>query len=400
MPIIRGLFTFNDTLYAVSDGDLVRVDSTGARTTVGTLSSTGGNVDIEQNLTQLCITDATGLYVFDGTTLTTATGYVPGDRIGFVDQRIVGTQLYSQRFGWSPLGDALTWAALDFASAEGSPDNLISLVCTSKQILLLGSTSGELWNSVGGTEVFSRNGSDFLEVGCCSAHSAQKVAGTVMWLARDQRGQATVRILNGYSAARVSTRAIEERFEGRDLSNAKAFCWSDGGHEFYALNVPGVDTTLVYDATYRQWHERAELVDGNYTQWRATCHAFAYGRHFFGAADGTIYRMDPELHTYGGDVLCRERVAPVISQPGRKLLRFPHFELVCDKATSGTVMLRHSSDNGATFGNWRYKTAGANGRHRERIRFDMLGSAYDRVYAVRMTDDAPWNPVAVEVGVL
>ena len=399
MPIIRGLFTFNDVLYCVSDADLQRVDSTGARTTVGTLSSSGGPIDMEQTLNQLCITDATALYVFDGTTLSTSSSYVPGERIGFIDQRIVGTQSYSQRFSWSALGDGSTWDALDFASAEGSPDNLVSLVCTSKQIVLFGSSSAEIWNSVGGEEVFSRNGSDFLEYGACSAYSPQKVAGTVMWLGKDQRGQAKVFILNGYSATRASTRAIEERFEGLDLTGAKAFAYSDGGHEFYCLNVPGVQTTLCFDVTYKQWHERAELVNGNYQPWRATCHAFAYGQHYFGAGDGVIYRADQNLHKYGDDVLCRERVSPVVSVPTRKRLRFPHLELVCEKATSGTVMLRHSSDNGATYSDWRYKSAGGPGKHRERIRFDLLGSSYDRVYAIRMTDDCAWNPVTVDVGV-
>jgi hypothetical protein len=391
----RGLFTHADTLYAVIGSKLYSVSSNGTRTSVGTLNSTAGVVDFASTLTQLCVNDGAFLYVYSPSTgsFQTSSNYSGGDRIAFIDQRIVFLYRATQRFGWTALENALTIDPLDFASAEGSPDGLVSLLTAHREVWLFGPNSTEIWNSVGGDAVFERNPSAFIEYGCAATHSAQKSANSVTWLSRDERGQAMVMRAQGYQPQRISTRAIEERFEGLDLSQARAFTYSDGGQQFYCLNVPNVDTTLVYDETFGEWHERAELVNGDYEQWRPTCHAFAYGFHFFGADDGKIYKLDRNEHTFGGDVKCRDRIVPVISADNRKRLRFPAVEMVCEKATTATVMLRWSDDNGANWSNWQYASAGDVGQYARRVRFLRLGSAFDRVFQVRVTDDAPFNPV-------
>lgn len=400
--MIRGLFTHAEELYAVSDASLLRVDSNGTRTAVGTLNSTAGVVDFASTLSQLCINDGAYLYVFTPSTgvLATAANYTGGDRIAFIDQRIVFLYRGTQRFGWTALENATLIDVLDFASAEGSPDALVSLLTDHREVWLFGPDSTEVWNSVGGDTVFERNPSAFIEYGCCAAHSAQKSANSVTWLGRDQRGQAMVLRAQGYQPQRVSTRAIEERFEGLDLSGARAYTYSDGGQQFYCLNVPRVPTTLVYDETFGQWHERAELVNGDYAPWRATCHAFAYGFHFVGAADGNIYRLDPDAHSFAGAAKCRERVAPVVSAGNRRRLRFPLVEFVCEKATAAQVMLRWSDDNGATWSNWQYASAGPIGQYARRVRFHRTGSAFDRVYQVRVTDAQPFHPVQMVAEVL
>jgi hypothetical protein len=392
--MIRGLYTYQEALYAVIDGALYLATTNGTRTSVGSLNSSAGVVDFASNLTQLCITDGAYLYVYNPTTneFTTSPDYPGGDRIAFIDQRVAFLIRGGQMFGWTGLGEARSIAPLDFASAEGSPDVLVSLLADHRELWLFGPNSTEIWNSVGGTAVFERNPSAYIEYGCAAVHSAQKSANSVTWLSRDERGQAMVMRAQGYSPQRISTRAIEERFEGLDISQARAYTYSHGGQQFYCLNAPGVDTTLVYDETFGQWHERAELVNGDFQQWRPTCHAFAYGHHFFGAGDD-IYKLDPEVHNFGGDVKCRERIAPVISVPQRKRLRFPLVEVVCDKATTAQIMLRWSDDNGATWSSWRYASAGEVGQFSRRIRWHRNGSAFDRVFQIRMTDDQPFNPV-------
>jgi hypothetical protein len=394
MAQVRGLFTFSGVLHAVRGDTLYSIDSAGATTTLGTLFSAAGPVDMAQNLTQLVIADGDFLYVWDGATLSTAVNYTPGRRIAFIDQRIVFIHGDSQRFGWTALGDAKTIAALDFASAESNPDKLVAVVASARELLLLGESSAEVWYSVGGTEVFRRSDSEILDDGCAAAFSALRCGDTPVWLSSDANGHA--RVLAG-RAQRVSTRAIEERFEGRDVSAARAWTYSDGPHRFYCLNIPGVDTTLVYDLAFAQWHERAELINGNYKQWRPRCHAFAYGQHYLGAADGSVYRMDPTAHTIAGSVLCRDRIMPVISQPSRRRLRFPGAELVGEKGTGADVALRWSDDNGATWSGWRQASTGATGKHAQTIRWNRLGSAFDRVLHMRMTDDAPLNPISMHV---
>lgn len=399
MSQIRGLFTFNRQLYALRGATLFRVDSAGITTAIGNIGSTAGPVDFAATLTQLGIADGTALWVYNGSTLVESPDYVPGARIAVVGQRLVGIQANSQKFAYSALADMMLFDPTNFFSAEAVPDNLVSMCEVYGELLMLGTESGEIWNSVGGVEVFARNTSAYIEHGCAAAFSLQKAAGSCLWLSSKDNGQASVMQLRGYQAKAISTRAIEERFEGLDLGNARAWVRMNGKREMYCLNVPGVDTTLVYDTTFEQWHEEAELVNGAYRQFRARCHAFAYGKHYVGDNDGRLYTTDKNVHNFAGAVKCRDRISPVIGEPGFERLFFPSFEVACERGTAGTVMLRYSNNNGASFGAWHTKSAGATGKHRQRIKFDRLGSARDRVYHVRMTDDAPFNPVTVDAEV-
>lgn len=400
MSTIRGLTTFNGVLYAVRDADLIRLDSAGAATTIGAIGSAGGPVDFAANLTQLGIADGYGLWVYNGTTLVQSPDYVPGTRIGTMDQRTFGIQLSSQRFAWSDLADMMSFPALNFASAESVPDNLVGMAVVYGELLLMGEYSGEVWTSTGGDDVVSRNKSAYIEYGLAAPHSLRNAGGSVMWLGRNERGQASVFRMAGYQGAAVSTRAIEERFEGLDISGANAWVYMLGKQEFFCLNCPNVDTTLIYDTTWKQWHEGAELVNGSFQPWRPTCHAFAYGQHYVGADDGIIYRMDSEINNFAGDVKCRSRISPVISDPSQKRHRFSHFEVVCEKANAGTMMLRWKDSDEEAFGSWRYVDAGAAGKPRTRMRANLLGSARNRIYEARVTDDVPWNPVSADVGIV
>jgi hypothetical protein len=390
------MFTFNGVLHIVRGTVLSSADSTGTETALVGLGSAGGAVEMEQNLTQLVINDGSLLYVWNGVSLTTISSFANAPTLAFIDQRIVFPLRASQGFQWTALGDATAIDPLDFASAEGSPDTLVAVLANLRELLLLGTSTGEVWHSVGGTTVFERSPSEYLQVGCAAARSAVVVGDTPIWLGQNLNGQAQVM---GGRGTRLSTRAIEERFEGIPLAESRAYTFSDGPFLFYCLNVPNVDTTLVYDLTFRQWHERAELIDGNYAQWRPECHAFAYGQHWFGGEDGVLYKMDPTVHTFAGDPICRERVAPAMSHPDLKRLRFPRVEVLAESATNGQVMLRYSDDNGYNFSSWHYGSAGATGNYKAREQWYRLGSARDRVFAIRMTDDAPWNPIMADVEV-
>ncbi len=399
MTQLRGLFTFNRQLHALRGATLFRVAANGVATPIGNIGSTAGPVDFAANLTQLGIVDGTALWVYNGTTLVESPDYIPGTRIAVVAQRLVGIQSNTQKFGYSAIGNMMAFDPLDFYSAEAVPDNLVSMVEVYGNLLMLGTEGGEIWEATSGADDFQRNTGAYVEFGGAAAHALRKIAGSCMWLSSSKEGQASVMQLQGYTAKAVSTRAIEERFEGLDLGGATAWTRVEGKRESYCLNVPGVDTTLVYDTTFQQWHEEAELVNGAYRQFRARCHAFAYGRHYVGDNDGRLYRLDEGVHNFAGDVKVRDRISPVIAEPSFSLLSFSKFEVLCERATAGTVMLRYSENNGASYKNWHTRSTGAAGKHRTRIKFDRLGQARDRVYHLRFTDDAPFNPVTVNAEV-
>lgn len=396
--MIRGLWTHAAVLYSVKDGTLYSIDSNGQQVSLGALNSTAGVVDFESNHTQLCINDGSYLYVYTPLTgvLTTSANYPGGDRLSFLDQRVNFMYRGTQQFGWTDLANAVSINVLSFASAESTPTALVSQLAFNHELWLFKTDATEIWDPIGGLTVYQKS-TAAIDYGCVAAHSAQKTANSVIWLSQDKGGQAMVLSAVGHQAQRISTRSQEEQFEGLSLAGARAFTYTDGGQSLYCLNIPGLTTTLVWDETFKQWHERAEYVNGAYAPWRATCHAFAYGRHYFGTLLGDLYIADRNTWQFGTDPIVRERIAPVISAPDQKRVSYPRFEILCEKGTGATVMLSYSDDNGANWSNWIYTTVGSVGVFKARARFNRLGSGYDRVFRVRMTDNAPFNPVDVNV---
>jgi len=405
MPQIRGMFNWRDQLHVARGDGLFRVAKDGTGTLLGSFNSSAGVVTFDENLTQLQVCDGTYLYVWDGATFQEAPDFPAGRRIAVVNERTVGIQRSSQKYGWTEPGNALSQRALDFKSAESVPDVLISLVAVNSDLWLAGANSTEVHtNSPTSSTVFERYDGSTIEYGCTAPHVMQKCAGRPMWLASTgRRGQAVVVMASGGQAATVvSDRAVEERLRGKILSTAEAFTFAFGQDEFYALNVTGVDATLVFNATTRQWSEVADLRSGKYVRWRARCHAFVYGRNYFGDRDGRLYYADPDVHTFAGDPLVRSRVCPVMGQDRGRVAHYPSAQLICERATGGVAMLRWKDDPQDGWSAWQRVSVGGTGKYRTEIRFDQLGSANGlngRVFELRMTDDAPFNPVQMDFGV-
>lgn len=404
MPQMRGLFTWKDALHAVRGNKLYRVPKTGAAVELGELNSSGGVVTFDENLTQLQVCDGTYLYVWDGVTLQTAPNFPPGRRIAVVNERTVGIQRSSQKYGWTDPGNALSQRAIDFKSAEAVPDQLVSLLAVNSDLWLLGAISSEVHTNVESGEVFQRYDGATIEYGCAAPYSAQKCAGRPIWLAtQGRRGQGLVVMGSGGQGIKVvSDRAVEERLKGKILTTAEAFTFALGKDEFYALNVSGINVTQVYNATTDQWSDIAELQNGQYRRWRARCHAFAYGRNYFGDRQGRLYYADSNVHTFAGDPKCRSRVCPNMGQERGRMAHYPSAQLVCERATGGTAMLRWKDDPQDGWSHWQRVSVGARGRYRSEIQFDQLGAVdglNGRTFELRMTDDAPFNPVQMDFGV-
>jgi hypothetical protein len=188
-----------------------------------------------------------------------------------------------------------------------------------------------------------------------------------------------------------------------DRSGAVAYTYQQDGHSFYCLNVPGLATTWVYDVAAGEWHERAELVDGEYTQHRGTCHAYAFGKHLIGAADGKIYSYDPLANTNNGDVLVRDRISPHMSNPGYEKQYFKILQIDCAvgaglaDGSAPSLQMRYSDDGGIAWGNWRAASMGVIGSRTTRAIFRRLGGGRDRVWQIRTTDDVAFSIVGANV---
>ena len=404
---VRGGRVVGDRCFVVADSTLYELDSAGTATSRGTLSTSTGFVDMAHGNTQLVMVDGANGYALtlsSNTFQTIGSNFYGSSRVAFLDGYFVFIRPDTGQFYWTAIDDATTLDALDFATAEGSPDDLVSVVADHRELWLFGENTTEVWINTGSEAVFERNSGAFMEHGCAAAFSAQKMDNTVFWLGKDENGSGVVYRAQGYTPVKISTKAIDEQIQrSTDISGARAYTYQQDGHSFYVLNVPGLETTLVYDVASGAWHERAELVDGEYEPHRGTFHVYAFSKHLIGADDGKVYWYDTTKNTNNGDVLVRDRISPHAAAPGLSNIRFNSVELDCTvgggkaDGSEALLMMRYSNDGGNAYTGWRTASLGAIGERTTRARFLRCGMARDRVWHFRVTDDVSFAIVGANL---
>ena len=225
--------------------------------------------------------------------------------VGFLDGYFVFNEPNSQRFWVTESYNGLAIDSLAFASAEGSPDNLVTLIVDHREIWLFGVNTVEVWYNAGTPDFpLARIQGAFNEIGCLAAYSVAKLDNGLFWLGRDARGNGIVYRSKGYSGERVSTHAVEWQIQQyTTLEDAVAYTYQQDGHSFYVLNFPTANTTWVYDVATGLWHERAGWENNQFTRHRGNCqmnynHEIVIGDY----ATGLIFAYDPTVYTEAGTI--------------------------------------------------------------------------------------------------
>jgi hypothetical protein len=376
----------------------------------GTLASAAGRVTMADDGTRVVIGDGSGTAfqapLASGSALVAvADADCPGGHVDWQDGYFLHTVPGTARFVISGL-NALTYDALDTATAEGRPDPLVSLRSVGRHVWLFGELTTEVWWNSGDADFpFARNESAFIETGTISAGTCVRAGGSVAWVGNDERGRGTVWHARGFEPARISTHAVELALSGYSrLNEASAFAYQQGGHEFYQLTVPD-GGTWVFDFSTGLWHERSYRSATGEEPHRAWVGTVAFGQMVVGdREDGRVYTYDLEYFSDDGDEIRRVRQSPHVSQ-GEKRIRFNSFELQAEmgvglssgQGVSPTVLLSWSDDGGHTWSNEHEASLGAMGNYRTRARWTRLGMGRDRVFRVAMSDPVPVTWLGAEI---
>ncbi len=395
-------------LWCVAGNTVYRVDTAWNIATLGAIGTAAGEIGIASNGAQVIIVDGVGGWLV---TVATSALAVVADadfpngvrRAAFQDGYFIVTGLTGSQAMYinQTAYDGATWDALDFASAEGSPDNTVGIISNHRELWPFGAKSAEVWVDSGGADFpFVRSGNAFIEQGCAAAGTIAKADNTLLWLGSNEQGAGVVYRADGYTPIRISTHAMERVFAGYTLADAFSFTYQQEGHAFYVLTFPTDSKTWVYDVSTQQWHERAWMNPntGALSRWRANCHVFFNGKHLVGDYEnGKVYSLDLDTYTDdGGPILRRRRTA---CSEGLQLKLF-YSMLQADMETGvGTstgqgvnplVMLRHSNDGGHTWSNERTASVGAIGEYGARVIFRRLGAGRNRCWELSMTDPVKW----------
>ena len=402
---IRGLWVSNGVAYVVSGSQFYSLSTSYTATLLGTVTGTGP-VSLADNGTQIFIAYNPLSYIYNISTAVfaqiTDVDFPGAGSVGYLDGYFVFNEPNTQKFWVTSLLDGASVDPLDFASAEGYPDDVVALIVDHREVYLFGNNSVEVWYDAGTPDFpLARVQGAFMEVGCEAAYSVAKLDNSVFWLGSDARGRGIVYRANGYTPARISTNAVEYAIQSYgNITDAIGYTYQQDGHPFYVLIFPSANATWVFDVSTQLWHERAAFQDGEFVRHRSNCQMSFNDEIVVGDyEDGRVYAFDLEVYADDDQIQKWLRSWRALATGQNNLKRTAHHSLQLDAQTgvglnSGQgsdpqVMLRWSDDAGHTWSNEHWKSMGAIGGYGYRTiwrRLGMTEKIRDRVYEVSGTD--------------
>jgi hypothetical protein len=336
---IRGLWVTNGVAYVVSGDKFYSLSTSYTATLIGTVSGTGP-VSMADNGTQIFIACNPTSFIYNTSTGVfgeiTDTDFPGAGSVGYLDGYFVFNEPDSQKFWVTSLLDGTSIDPLDFASAEGYPDNVVALIVDHREIFLFGNNSVEIWYDAGTPDFpLARIQGAFMEVGCEAAYSVAKLDNSVFWVGSDARGRGVVYRANGYTPLRVSTNAVEFAIQSYgNISDAIGYTYQQDGHPFYVLIFPSAQATWVYDVSTQLWHERAAFENGEFTRHRSNCQMSFNNEVVVGDyEDGRLYAYDLDVYADDDQIQKWLRSWRALATGTNTLKRTAHHSLQLDAET-------------------------------------------------------------------
>lgn len=209
-------------------------------------------------------------------------------------------------FSLSNLFDGTIWNILQGGeqSLSTTVDNIQNGAAINDKVWFGQSKNTEIWADIGAAD-FPLAPLPGLTPrwGIAGAWTLQAVDNALMCVGTSADGAIEVLRAKGYDWSVVSTPSISNllRSVKGSIGSARAWTYAQQGHAFYLLYVPGLTTTLVYDVTTQQWHERClyDDVQMDYVPDLGIGHAYAFGKHLvIDRQSGAIYDMDLSYLTW------------------------------------------------------------------------------------------------------
>lgn len=363
---IRGLFrkanVLGGSLFVYSGGALYEDEVLLAPLSGSAVVSMDGYAD------KLFVTSGVDLYVFDGAAITPVP-FPDGANVIKVlvaASRAVAIREDTGTFYWSGSLSA-GFDPLDFATAEGQPDNLLDALFIDDTLVLFGAETVEFWANTADEELpFQPIEQRTFEKGIRATGCAAIFDSSFVWVGNDNAVYA-----NGQSPTPISNAGLNAQIAAS--AECSLFTFTIDSIEFLALRLD--NETHVYGGKSGLW---SEFKSHGQSNWIPQCHASGV---FGSAIDGRTMAWG-DVHTDLGGVLERRfrggfalnsggvTVNNILlrTNPGRTpFLEGPYAE--------PKVEMRTSRDAGKTFGPYKPRSLGRQGEYRKKVRWGPQGMA-------------------------
>jgi hypothetical protein len=371
----------------VTDGTIIKAFGTG--------SGGAGTYTVSASQT----VSSTTIYALNWTVLPSTDGaFEGGGTVDITDNYFVYNKPDSQLWAASDLLSPIT-DPLSFASKDGSPDDLVSIIVDRREVYLLGEMSSEVWIDSGAVPFpFTRIPGTSTQQGIAAQWSMSRMGNSFAYVSKNNRGEAMVVRMNGYFPERISTHAVETTLVNQNVSNAVAWTYQLEGHEVYVVSFPSIGEnglTWAYDNTTGLWHKWLYRNNQNqFERHRGNCCAFFNQQVLVGDYEnGKIYQLGRNYYTDDGQPIRRIRRAPhLVSDLQRQYfhelqIQFqPGVGLSTGQGEDPQAMLRWSNDGGSTWSNEYWTSIGKQGKYQNRAIWRRLGWSRDKIFEVSISD--------------
>jgi hypothetical protein len=390
---VVALHTVGARLFAVTKTRVYEVFKNGTYKELGTVVL-GDRVSIDDNGTQVVFVDGVSGYYLDITTnevkQISDEAFYPATTVTYQDGYFIFNRQGTGQFFLSDLL-SVSFDPLDFATAEGQPDNLIAVLSDHRELFMFGTETIEVWYNSGAADFpLERNQGAFIEKGCAAPYTIAKQNNTIYFVGSDLM----VYQMSGYTPVRISTHAVERTIKDIDLTGAFAYTYQDEGHLFYVLTIPARNITWCFDIATGAWHIRKSYQFGRHY---SNCQAFFNGKTLVGDfQNGRIYQISSQFYTDDNVPIVREFTLPTISN-GREFMTLDSFELDMSsgvginygQGSNPQARLMFSKDGGETWSNDKFADIGKMGKYLSRVKWNRFGTARQFTINIEISDPIP-----------
>lgn len=415
----RGAHVMAEVKYFVQGTSLISFNSTNTLINHGTIPGSS-KVQMADNGSKLVIVvpGAEG-YSFnaENSTLTqiTDTDYQLSDSVQFFRGFFVFTATDGKQLFVSNLNQPLVFDALDFGSAEGDPDRIVTQIVDHDELSIIGSQTTEVFRNIGGADFpLQIIQGAYTEKGAHSKYGVIKFDNTYLFIGGGENELTSIwRQTSSSQAVKISDDAIDsqiQKYTKDEIAQAFTMSFSKKGQLFaiFTFNSTRIPSkTLVYNGTASAlsgssvWSEfQTGLNDAS---WRVNSVIKADGKLYVGdAIDGRIGIIDDSVFTEYGDTVMRQAAFQPFSQNGTTLFAgeleatFQSGVGLNNGQGSNPQVIYDFTDDGHTWSNEFRRSIGAIGEYGHETVWNRQGR-FPSSRTIRLTITEPVNANLIRV---
>jgi len=343
----RGMHDFNNVMYCVSGNALYSVDSDGINYNLGTIGGEG-HVVMANDPTQLMIATGSTFYrytVDGGVEIVSDPDITKPNSIAYLNsQFIMDNNADGGTFGafaTSSIDLEFSVDSLDYATAEGHPDDIVRVLSFRQLVYLFGTHTTEPWQNTGvGNPPFARLRGGVQPYGLAGTHAIVSTPESMYFL--DNRR--IPRRSSGLEFANIGNPSLgQELAKYSRIDDCIAYQFTQDHQQFFVMTFPEEDKTWCYHEPTTTWFQLSYGTEG--ARHRASSMLNIYGANYCADhTNGKIYEYSLGVYSDAGEPIINQRDTAslngyLLGSPGAKIYIDEVEFIILSSAVEATVGL-------------------------------------------------------------